>query len=82
MGFSPQENWNYLGIGGHWTWLAILLIFLITGSFATRWSYDEKDAMGLAEAREGARNWTNVIANGGAPALVSMIKLLGFLLIQ
>ena len=33
-----------VGIGGHWTWLAILLIFLITGSFATRWSYDEKDA--------------------------------------
>ena len=62
-----------VGIGGHWTWLAILLIFLVTGSFATRWSYDEKDAMGLAEAREGARNWTNVIANGGAPAFVSMI---------
>ena len=62
-----------VGIGGHWTWLAILLIFLVTGSFATRWSYEEKDAMGLAEARDGARNWTNVIANGGAPALVSMI---------
>ena len=62
-----------VGIGGHWTWLAILLIFLITGSFATRWSYDEKEAMGLAEARDGARNWTNVIANGGAPALVSII---------
>ena len=62
-----------VGIGGHWTWLAILLIFLVAGSFATRWSYDEKDAMGLAEEREGARNWANVIANGGAPALVSMI---------
>ncbi len=62
-----------VGIGGHWTWLAILLIFLVAGSFATRWSYEEKDAMGLAEAREGARNWTNVIANGGAPALVSML---------
>ncbi len=62
-----------VGVGGHWTWLAILLIFLIIGSFATRWSYEEKDEMGLAETGDGARNWTNVIANGGAPALVSMI---------
>lgn len=62
-----------VGIGGHWTWLAILLLFLVTGSFATRWSYEEKDAMGLAEAREGARNWANVVANGGAPAMVSVI---------
>ena len=34
-----------VGIGGHWTWLAILLIFLVTGSLATRFSYDEKALM-------------------------------------
>ena len=34
-----------VGIGGHWTWLAVLLIFLITGSLATRFSYDEKALM-------------------------------------
>ncbi len=62
-----------VGIGGHWTWLATLLVFLVTGSFATRWSYEEKDAMGLAEASEGARNWTNVLANGGAPALIAIL---------
>ena len=62
-----------VGIGGHWTWLATLLLFLVTGSFATRWSYEEKDAMGLAEASQGSRNWTNVIANGGAPAIIAML---------
>ena len=62
-----------VGIGGHWTWLATLLVFLVTGSFATRWSYEEKDAMGLAEDSEGARNWTNVLANGGAPALIAIL---------
>ena len=65
-----------VGVGGHWTWLAILLIFLITGSLATRFSYDEKALMGLAEARDGARNWTNVIANGGAPGMIALLALL------
>ncbi len=65
-----------VGIGGHWTWLAVLLIFLISGSLATRFSYDEKALMGLAEARDGARNWTNVIANGGAPGIIALLALL------
>ena len=31
-----------VAIGGHWTWLVILLTFLCAGFAATRWRYEEK----------------------------------------
>ena len=27
---------------GHWTWLVVLMTFLIVGSFATKWRFEEK----------------------------------------
>ena len=62
-----------VAIAGHWSWLLILLSFLGTGFAATRWRYDEKVEKGLHEGAEGERGWTNVVANGGVPLLVSII---------
>ena len=62
-----------IGFMGHWTWLALLIFFLLSASIATRWKYTEKKAMGFAEANEGSRGWRNVLANGGAPAFAVLI---------
>ena len=62
-----------IGFMGHWTWLALLIFFLLSASIATRWKYAEKNSMGFAEANEGSRGWRNVLANGGAPAIAVLI---------
>lgn len=62
-----------VSLAGHWTWLAVLMAFLIVGSYATKWRYEEKLAISLAEANEGLRGWRNVLANGAAPMLVALI---------
>jgi uncharacterized protein (TIGR00297 family) len=61
-----------VGILGHWTWLIILLTFLMAGFVATRWRWEEKLAKGFAEGEDGERAWTNVIANGGVPGIIAI----------
>lgn len=61
---------SVIGFLGHWTWLALLIFFLLSASIATRWRYEEKKEMGFAEANEGSRGWKNAVANGGVPAIV------------
>ena len=64
-----------VAIGGHWSWLVILLSFLCAGFVATRWRYDEKREQGFHEGDEGERGWTNVVANGGIPLVVSILAI-------
>ena len=64
---------SVIGYMGHWTWLALLIFFLLSASLATRWRYDEKKALGFAEVNEGSRGWRNALANGGAPAVAVLI---------
>ena len=59
-----------VSLAGHWTWLVILMSFLALGSSATKWKFEEKMAISLAEANEGLRGWRNVLANGTAPMAV------------
>ncbi len=59
---------------GHWTWLAILIVFLVVGSLATLWRYDEKAALRIAEDNKGTRGWRNVMANGGVAAGVAVVN--------
>jgi uncharacterized protein (TIGR00297 family) len=62
-----------VGVFGHWTWLLVLLVFMISGSIATHYAYDEKCHLGLEEGSKGERGWVNVVANGGAPAVIAVI---------
>ncbi len=55
---------------GHWTWLLILLGFLLGSHKATKWRFDDKKALGLSESSDGHRGWTNVVANGAIPGLI------------
>ena len=56
---------------GHWTWLAILIVFLIVGSLATKWRFEEKQALSIQEDNEGVRSWRNVTANGATASIIA-----------
>ena len=32
---------------GHWTWLAIMVVFLLLSSVATRWRFEDKRALSI-----------------------------------
>ena len=40
---------------GHWTWLVVLMTFLIVGSLATKWRFEEKARISAEEANDGVR---------------------------
>ncbi len=58
---------------GHWTWLIILLGFLLSSHKATKWRFEDKKALGLCESEDGHRGWKNVVANGFFPGLMCLI---------
>jgi uncharacterized protein (TIGR00297 family) len=45
-------------------WFLIMLAFFIIGSACTRYRYDRKKKMGVAESHDGVRGYYNVFANG------------------
>ena len=57
---------------GHWTWLLLLLGFLLSAHKATKWRFEEKLKLGMSESEDGHRSYGNVIANGGLPGLVAV----------
>ena len=66
----------FVGCLGHWTWLLLLLCFLLSSHIATKWRFEEKTERGLNESTDGHRGWVNVAANGGMPALVALLTFL------
>ena len=66
----------FVGCLGHWTWLLMLLCFLLSSHIATKWRFKEKTERGLNESADGHRGWINVAANGGMPALVALLTFL------
>ncbi|RAH05031.1 MAG: hypothetical protein CMA00_004815 [Methanobacteriota archaeon] len=61
-----------ISILGHWTWLLVLMTFLIVGSLATKWRFEDKMKISAEEANDGVRGWKNVLANGGMASLVAI----------
>ena len=61
---------------GHWTWLIVLMFFLITSSIVTKWRYEDKALLSVEESNEGKRGWKNVLANGGGASLIAIINYL------
>ena len=52
-----------VGVLGHWSWLLILLSFLVFSHLATKWKFEEKKAKNMSESDDGHRGWVNVFAN-------------------
>lgn len=59
-------------------YLALLLAFVALGFAVTKLFWRRKEALGVAEAKSGTRGWRNVAANGGVPAIIAAMTLLGF----
>jgi len=58
-----------LGLPG----LALLIVFFVVGSAATRLGYASKVSRGIAQDRGGARGWRHAWANGAIPAFLALM---------
>lgn len=77
----PSAAWGGMAVGTlvYWgtTWrgFVILFAFFVLGVSLTRLGYRTKAARGLAEPNEGRRGSAHALANGGVPALASILPL-------
>ncbi|MEM3382495.1 MAG: DUF92 domain-containing protein [Nitrososphaerales archaeon] len=62
-------------IGGGWYWFLIMLIFFVITTQFTKFKYSYKEMLGFAQEKGGVRSWPNVLANGGAAAIFSIMEL-------
>lgn len=63
---------------GGYEWFALLLTFFAVGGASTKFRYDRKRELGVAEDNGGARGGENVLANAGA----AMAALVYFVLVD
>ncbi len=54
-------------------WLVLLFIFLFVGYVSTRYKFDKKKSMNIAESYDGSRSLINVIANGAVPTFMALL---------
>lgn len=60
-------------LGGGWMGVFLLGCFFVAGSLATRWQDAQKEALGVAQAAGGQRNWVNALANGGVAGALGLL---------
>jgi len=60
-----------IGILGHPAWLGVLLFYMVSSFIATKYRFEKKREMGVAEGERGERTWKNVVANGAPPAAIA-----------
>lgn len=61
----------FIGIGIKGFFL--LIVFFVTSSFFTKWKREQKQSVEHIVAKGDARDWVQVLANGGVPALSSLL---------
>lgn len=54
-------------------WFLIMLTFFVIGSACTRYQFERKQEMGVAETHGGVRGYSNVFANGLAAAVAAAL---------
>lgn len=59
-------------IFGGFKWFFVLLSFYIIGCIFTRYKYDYKSSLGIAEDRKGKRGYANVFGNGLAGTICAI----------
>ena len=60
--------------GGGLPWFVLVAVFFILGVVFTLYRYGYKRKLGAAQEKGGARNWPNILANGGAAAVISVLN--------
>ena len=63
-------------LGGGWSWFIIVAVFFTLGIGFTFYKYEFKKKLGTAQEYGGARNWPNILANGGAASIFAISELL------
>ena len=53
------------------TWLSILLVFLLVTYLSTKYNYNKKSILNVAERNHGRRSVVNVLANGLVPTAIA-----------
>jgi uncharacterized protein (TIGR00297 family) len=61
--------------GGGLQWFVIVAVFFILGVAFTLYKYGYKKKLGGAQEKGGARNWPNILANGGFASIVAVWNL-------
>jgi uncharacterized protein (TIGR00297 family) len=60
--------------GGGVPWFVIVAVFFILGVVFTLYNYGYKKKLGGAQEKGGARNWPNILANGGASSAAAIFN--------
>jgi uncharacterized protein (TIGR00297 family) len=63
-------------LGGGWRWFLVIASFFILGVGFTWFKYGYKKSIGSAQEKGGARNWPNILANGGLAAVFGVTELI------
>ncbi|MDA4127320.1 MAG: DUF92 domain-containing protein [Thaumarchaeota archaeon] len=63
--------------GGGLQWFVIVAVFFILGVGFTLYKYGYKKKIGGAQDKGGARNWPNILANGGFASIVALWNFVG-----
>jgi uncharacterized protein (TIGR00297 family) len=63
-------------LGGGWQWFVVIASFFVLGVGFTWYKYEYKKKLGGAQEKGGARNWPNILANGGVAAVFGLAELL------
>lgn len=59
-------------LGGGIRWFAIVAVFFTLGISFTWYKYEYKKKLGGAQEKGGARNWPNILANGGVASIFAV----------
>jgi uncharacterized protein (TIGR00297 family) len=60
--------------GGGFQWFIVVAVFFILGVGFTLYKYGYKKRIGGAQDKGGARNWPNILANGGVASVVALLN--------
>ena len=61
--------------GGGMPWFIIVGVFFILGVAFTLYKYGYKKKIGGAQGKGGARNWPNILANGGVASIIAVANI-------
>lgn len=57
-----------------WAWFVLVMMFHIIAAVFTKYKYEKKRQLDVAQEKGGARAWTNVFANGGVATFLALME--------
>jgi uncharacterized protein (TIGR00297 family) len=60
--------------GGGFMWFVTVAVFFVLGVVVTLYKYGYKKKLGGAQEKGGARNWPNILANGGVASAIAVMN--------